>query len=401
MYIDGKELEKALRKPAIYGPDIELSSYKLDGFTSLTLDENIIRESLDVGVDLSKRDQLNTFFQVDHDIIFKTIQRRLEGDIELMSLHEALEKYEWVKELCWSLKSPYEDKYTAFVARNEKSGYFLRILENRKIHLPVQACFLMYSPNLVQSVHNIIVAEGGSEAHIVTGCTNHSKTVKGLHLGVTEIYVRSGAKLNYVMIHKWGREFDVRPRTGILLEDHAELLYNYVLVGEVGSLQSYPKATVVGESAKLSMNNVLYLSGQSQVDLGGEVEVKNTGSNVELITNAVVSGKARIVNRGTIISEAPKVKGHISCKALMMSDEAEVSAVPTLVSRRMDSELTHEAAIGKIAEEQLFYLRSRGLKREEAESLLVRGFLDISMMELPKNVEKTIEHVIELTMKGF
>ncbi len=401
MYIDEKELEKALNKPAIYGPDIDLSLYKLDAPTPSAIDENILRESLNVGVDPFKRDQLNTFFQVDHDLIFKTIQKKLEGDVELMKIHEALEKYEWVKELYWKIKSPYEDKYTAFVARNEKSGYFLRILEDRKIHLPIQACFLMYSPNIVQSIHNIIVAEEGSEAYIITGCTNYSKTVKGLHLGVTEIYVKNEAKLNYTMIHKWGREFNIRPRTGILLEDHARLLYNYVLVGEVESLQSYPKATIIGENTKLSMNNILYLSGQSNVDLGGEVEVRNAGSNVELITNAVVSGRSKVVNRGTIISEAPRVKGHISCKALMMSDEAEVSAVPILTSRRMDSELTHEAAIGKIAEEQLFYLRSRGLKQEEAESLLIRGFLDISMMELPKHVEKTIEHVMELTMKGF
>jgi Fe-S cluster assembly scaffold protein SufB len=85
----------------------------------------------------------------------------------------------------------------------------------------------------------------------------------------------------------------------------------------------------------------------------------------------------------------------------MLSNEAEVSAVPILISRNMDSELTHEAAIGKIAEEQLFYLRSRGLKQEEAESLLIRGFLDISMMELPKHIERIVDRVIELSMKGF
>jgi len=390
-----------LNKPAAYGPDIDLSGYSLQSPSQPTLDENIIRESLNVGVDLARRDQLNTFFQIDHSLVFKTIQKKLEGDVELMSLVEALEKYDWVKDIYWKLKSPYEDKYTAFVARNERSGYFLRILEDRKLHLPIQACFFMYSPNLVQSIHNILVAEEGSEAHVVTGCTNYSKTLEGLHLGVTEIYVKRGAKLNYTMVHKWGRSFHVRPRTGIFVEDKATLLYNYITVGEVGSLQSYPNVTIAGEKAKLSMNNILYLTGQSEVDLGGEVNVKGVDSNVELITNAVASGKVRLVSRGTIVSEAPKVRGHISCRALMLSNEAEVSAVPILISRNMDSELTHEAAIGKIAEEQLFYLRSRGLKQEEAESLLIRGFLDISMMELPKHIERIVDRVIELSIKGF
>ena len=390
-----------MNKPAAYGPDIDLSGYSLQSPSQPTLDENIIRESLNVGVDLARRDQLNTFFQIDHSLVFKTIQKKLEGDVELMSLVEALEKYDWVKDIYWKLKSPYEDKYTAFVARNERSGYFLRILEDRKLHLPIQACFFMYSPNLVQSIHNILVAEEGSEAHVVTGCTNYSKTLEGLHLGVTEIYVKRGAKLNYTMVHKWGRSFHVRPRTGIFVEDKATLLYNYITVGEVGSLQSYPNVTIAGEKAKLSMNNILYLTGQSEVDLGGEVNVKGVDSNVELITNAVASGKVRLVSRGTIVSEAPKVRGHISCRALMLSNEAEVSAVPILISRNMDSELTHEAAIGKIAEEQLFYLRSRGLKQEEAESLLIRGFLDISMMELPKHIERIVDRVIELSIKGF
>jgi len=401
MYFDEREVKKALNKPAAYGPDIDLSGYSLQSPSQPTLDENIIRESLNVGVDLARRDQLNTFFQIDHSLVFKTIQKKLEGDVELMSLVEALEKYDWVKDIYWKLKSPYEDKYTAFVARNERSGYFLRILEDRKLHLPIQACFFMYSPNLVQSIHNILVAEEGSEAHVVTGCTNYSKTLEGLHLGVTEIYVKRGAKLNYTMVHKWGRSFHVRPRTGIFVEDKATLLYNYITVGEVGSLQSYPNVTIAGEKAKLSMNNILYLTGQSEVDLGGEVNVKGVDSNVELITNAVASGKVRLVSRGTIVSEAPKVRGHISCRALMLSNEAEVSAVPILISRNMDSELTHEAAIGKIAEEQLFYLRSRGLKQEEAESLLIRGFLDISMMELPKHIERIVDRVIELSIKGF
>lgn len=400
-YFDETEIEKALNKPAAYGPDIDLSEYSLENLSPPTIDETILRESLDVGVDLYKRDQLNTLFQVDHELVFKTVQKKFKEDIELMSLREALEKYEWVKEIYWKLKSPYEDKYTAYVAKNERSGYFLRILEDRKIYLPIQACFLIYSHGLAQNIHNIIVAEEGSEAHIITGCTNYSMTARGLHLGVTEIYVKNNAKLNYTMIHRWGRGLHVRPRTGILMEDESKLLYNYVTVGEVGSLQSYPNTIIEGRNAKLSMNNIIYLTGESIVDLGGEVKVKDGGSSVELVTNAVASGKARVVNRGTIISEAPRVRGHVSCRALMLSNEAEVSAVPILVSRNMDSELTHEAAIGKIAEEQLFYLRARGLRREEAESILIRGFLDISMMELPKHVEKTIERVLELAMRGF
>jgi len=245
------------------------------------------------------------------------------------------------------------------------------------------------------------MVEPDAEAYIITGCTAHKKAPKGLHIGVTEIYVKRSAKLNYTMIHKWGPSFHVRPRTGILLEDGAELVYNYITLGSVASFQSQPSARLAGEGATLSMNNVVYLERSSDMDLGGEAFIEGRGGRVELITNAVVADRAKLTNRGRIVCDADNGRGHISCRGLMLSDEAEVSAIPCLVSRRMDSELTHEAAIGRISEEQLFYLMARGISREEAESLIVRGFLDTSPMKLPEHLDKGVRRVIDLAVKGF
>lgn len=401
MQFDEKKLKETLEKPAAHGPDLDLQEFRLGGEEKLELGEDVAQASLEVGVDLDKRSKLTTFLQVDHRILYTAIQKQFEGDIELIPIEEALEKYDWLKEYFWRLRSPYEDKYTAFNALYGRGGYLLRILEDRKIYMPIQTCFLTYSPEIVQNVHNVIIAEPGSEAYIITGCTAHKKAPKGLHVGITEIYVKKSAKINYTMIHRWGPSFHVRPRTGILLEDDAELVYNYIALGAVASFQSQPTARIVGENATLSMNNVVYLDGSSEMDLGGEALIEGRGVKVELITNAVAADRARLINRSRIICEADDGKGHISCRGLMLSDQAEISAIPCLVSRRMRSELTHEAAIGKISEEQLFYLMSRGISEEEAESLIVRGFLDTSPLKLPEHLDKSVRKIIDLAIKGF
>lgn len=401
MQIDEEMLREALNKPALYGRDLDLSQYRVKTVEEPKVGEEVVERGFEVGVDLKKRNSLTTYLQIDHTALYKSIQRQFEGDVELMMIEEAIKKYDWVKELLWKLRSPYEDKYTAFNALHGVGGYFLRILEDRKIYVPIQACFLTFSQSLIQSVHNVIVAEPGSEAQVLTGCTTHPKVSNGLHIGVTEIYVKSGARLNYTMIHKWSPGFDVRPRTGILLEDDAAILHNYIALGYVGSFQSQPIARLIGERSTITMNNVVYFQGSSEVDIGGEVVMEAEGGRAELLTNVVAAENAKIMNRGKIVCEAEDGRGHISCKGLLLSDSAEISAIPCLVSRKMNSELTHEAAIGRIAEDQLFYLMARGITRDEAESLIVRGFLDLSPMKLPDHLERGIRKVIDMVLEGF
>ena len=401
MQVDEERLKEALKRPAALGRDLDLREYELESAERVEIDEEVVGRSLEVGVDLNKREVLTTFLQVDHDVLYKTVQKQFQGDIELLPLEEAFRKYEWLKDYVWKLRSPYEDKYTAFNALRGRGGFFLRILEGRKLHMPIQACFLAYSRGILQNVHNIIIAEPGSEAYIITGCTAHARSQKMLHIGVTEIFVRSSAKLNYTMIHKWNSASHVRPRTGILLEEGAKMVYNYVILGSVGSLQSQPSATLEGRGAILSMNNIVYLDGSSEMDLGGEVWIGGDEGKVELLTNAVTAERAKLVSRGKIICEAEGGRGHISCRGLMLSDDSEISAIPCLTSRRMGSELTHEAAIGRISEDQLFYLMSRGLSKEEAESLIVRGFLDTSPMNLPEFLDESIKKIIGMVVKGF
>jgi Fe-S cluster assembly scaffold protein SufB len=401
MQVDERRLKEALSKPAEYGEDLDLEEFEQEPRGRIEVDEDVRRRSLEVGVDLGRASSLTTFLQIDHEITYRAIQKQFQGDIELMPIQEAFERYPWAREHFWSLVSPYADKYTAYNALRPPSGFFLRILEGRRLHMPIQACFFSYSPGIIQSVHNIIVAEPGSEACIITGCTMRRHDQRGLHIGVTEIFVKQGAKLNYTMIHRWGPSFHVRPRTGIVLEEGATVSYNYVLLGSVGSFQSKPSARLEGGGAAISLSNIIYLDGSSRMDMGGDCLITGRGARAELITSAVALDRAKLTMRGRIECEADDGRGHISCRGLMLSDEAEIYTIPELISRRMNASLTHEAAIGRISEDQLIYLMSRGFSREDAESLIVRGFLDVSPLNLPSFLEESIKKIIDLAVKGF
>ncbi|MEM0090810.1 MAG: SufD family Fe-S cluster assembly protein, partial [Nitrososphaerota archaeon] len=159
MHLDEEELSRALDKPADYGLDLDLSSYITEPKEEVKLEESIVRRAYEVGVDLSRKDSVGSFFQVDHSVLLKAIQKKFEKDVELMTIEEAIEKYDWVEGLMWNLISPYKDKYTAFAAKNRRGGYFIRILEGRRVYIPVQACLLLYSPSITQCIHNLIIAE--------------------------------------------------------------------------------------------------------------------------------------------------------------------------------------------------------------------------------------------------
>ena len=174
-----EEIRKALEKPAKYGVDLDLSRYEFGEAEEFTeIDRDVSKRGMEVGVDLDKKEYLSTFLHVDYSTVYKSVQRQFKGDLELMTIDEALKRYDWVHDLFWKLRDPCEDKYTAFTALNAKGGYFMRILENRKILIPIQACFLLFTQGIIQPVHNLIIAEPGSEVHILTGCTIHTRVTR-------------------------------------------------------------------------------------------------------------------------------------------------------------------------------------------------------------------------------
>ena len=306
----------------------------------------------------------------------------------------ALKKYPWIEDNRWNLVGKDKDEFTKKVAENYSGGYFMRILPGAEISFPLQSCLMITERNLEQRVHNIIIAEEGSKAHIITSCVQHSSVPKASHLGISEIYVRKNAMLNFTMIHQWSEDTLVRPRSAAQVEDGATFVSNYVCMRPVRDVQMYPVAYCSGENSRVSFNSILYGQKNSQLDIGSKAVLTGRGSKAEMVSRAIAREGSKMILRGMIEGNNSECKGHLECRGLLMDNESLMQSVPELIARKKGVEITHEAAVGKISEKEITYLMTRKLSRDQAVSLIIRGFMDVSILGLPEALNAEIKNIV-------
>jgi len=394
---------EARDKLATYGTDIDLEAFssETDGHPYLEdlseFPQTDREKMLKAGVDIAAKNRSGTFVQKDLSVVHCSVSQ--EG-MEIMDIDQAREKYDWLNDYWWKAMPVNMDKYTARAELHQEHGYFIRSLTGAKSIYPLQACLYLEEDNLAQDVHNIVIAEEGSELHIITGCATGPHVKSGLHVGISEFYVKKGAKLTFTMIHNWAEKVAVRPRSATIVEEGGVFLSNYVCMQPVGTLQMYPVTYLVGEGATARNNSILIATPGSEMDVGARVFLKAKGTRSEIISRAITTG-GKIIARGHIIGEVPGIKAHLECKGLILTDEGIIHAVPELEGYRQEVDLTHEAAVGKIAQEEVEYLMARGLSQEEATATIVRGFLNVEIEGLPAELKKEMDRAVEISEKSL
>ncbi|NPV60706.1 MAG: SufD family Fe-S cluster assembly protein [Actinobacteria bacterium] len=389
----------AAGKPAAYGGDLDLCEYTAQPgecayVESLQDLEELGEEELArAGVEKSGRERSGSFVQIDGTVVHR---KALEKGLEILGTREALEKYDWLWDYYWKAVAVDSDKYTADVELNPFEGYFMRAMPGSRTIYPLQACLYIRQPRFVQRVHNIIIAEEGSELHIITGCASRHEIEMGLHLGVSEFYVKKGARVTFTMVHNWAEGMDVRPRTGVVVEEGGLFMSNYICMEAVRSLQAYPTARLTGPGATARFNSIVVGQPGSDIDLGSRVVLGAPGCSAEIISRAVTKG-GRIVARGHLKGETAGIKAHLECHGLILEEGGLIYAVPELEGNHPDVDMSHEAAVGKIAQEEVEYLMARGLSEEEATAVIVRGFLNVKIEGLPPLLEREMRRMMELS----
>ncbi len=318
--------------------------------------------------------------------------------IETLMIEKALEKYEWLKDYFWNIVPADKDEYTKYVAAHPQRGYVIIAHKGAKATFPLQSCMFMQG-DTIQTVHNIVIAEEDSELHLIAGCASSLKTKNGAHYGINEIYVGKNAKVTSTMIHTWGEEIEVFPRTSSVVEEGGTFLSNYVCMRPTKLVQMYPTAYLKGENAVARFSSVIVAGPGSKIDAGSRAVLQAPNTSAELITRAITNG-GTIISRGAIVAEVPKTKGHIECRGLILKDGI-MHAIPEIEGHVVDVELSHEAAVGKIAREEIEYLMARGLSEEEATATIIRGFLDVRIEGLPDALQHQIESAIDSADGGF
>lgn len=401
-----KKALKAVDKKALYGPDIDISKYtqhiergKIESLEALS--KQAQEAAIVTGINLKEEQRAGSYMQIDQSVVYESLSKSYEGQLEMMSTTDALNKYDWMEDYYWKAIPADQDKYTAQAALNMTHGYFIRVFPGQKPQYPVQSCLLVAENYVSQNVHNIIIVEEGAELQVITGCTLSKNDAEGIHLGISEFYVKKGGKLFFTMIHNWAKNFHVRPRTKIVVEEDGSFINNYVLMKPVKSIQSFPVARLKGDRASAKFNTVVYGLKDSYIDLGSRIILEGEDTRGESIARTIAADESVIYSRGDLIA---KTKGyclaHLDCRGIVFSQKAKIFAIPELVSEgAMKAELSHEASIGPIAEEQVEYLMSRGISKEDAVSVITTGFLNLDIPYIPEFLDKNIKEVIKATAK--
>ncbi len=381
---------------------IDLGAFRFSGSTLgeipdlRQLDPADKAEMLMSGVDVEERDRAGTYLQVDHGRVHC---KSLQPGVEILDIKDALAKYDGLPGRFWTQVDPDKDEFTRAAAQNLHGGYFVRTEKGAKITEPVQSCLFLKGDMIGQNVHNVVIVEDDSELHIITGCSVAHGSKGAAHLGISEFFIGKNAKLTFTMVHNWADSTVVRPRTGGVVEEGGVFLNNYVLLKPVKDLQSYPAIRLNGNGAVARFNSVIVAPKGSYVDSGSRIELNAPDTRGEIIARTIAAG-GTIVSRGFIGGNSVPAKGHLECKGLILKGGI-IHAVPELLGTLDGVELSHEAAVGKIAQEEIEYLMARGLDVEEATSTIVRGFLNVDIMGLPKELKDTIDATIAESEKDM
>ncbi len=360
------------------------------------LDPSDRAEMLMSGVDVEERGRAGTYLQVDHGRVHC---KSLQKGVEILDIKDALAKYDGLPGYFWTQVDKDKDEFTRAAAENLHGGYFVRTEKGAKISEPVQSCLFLKGDMIGQNVHNVVIVEDDSELHIITGCSVAHGSKGAAHLGISEFFVGKNAKLTFTMVHNWAESTVVRPRTGGVVAEGGVFINNYVLLKPVKDLQSYPAIRLNGRGAVARFNSVIVAPKGSYVDSGSRIELNAPDTRGEIISRTIASG-GTIVARGFIGGNDVPAKGHLECKGLILGGGV-IHAVPELCGTVDGVELSHEAAVGKIAQEEIEYLMARGLDEEEATSTIVRGFLNVDIMGLPKELHDVIEKTISESEKDM
>lgn len=400
-----KIAEAVQDKPAKFGPDVDFARFeepteKKELASLKSLSKQMKEAALYAGVNADESFRSGSYFQVDYTPIYRKVQEMYKGQLEIMSTAEALEKYEWVQDLWWTAVPLDQDKYTARAELKQTHGYFIHVFKGQKVEKPIQACLLLSENNVSQNVHNLIVVDEGAEAQIITGCTVQEEVSGGAHIGISEFFLRKNSNLMFTMIHNWAESFDVRPRSATILDEGATFVNNYILMKPVKSIQMFPAAYLNGASSRARFNTIIAGKKDSYIDIGSRAVMKGKNTSSEAIARTVAYDESEIYARGDLLSQVNESRAHLDCRGILFSDKAKIWAIPALAAEGApQAELSHEAAISPIAEEEVEYLQTRGLSKDEAMSTITRGFLNIEIPGLPPVLKTYIDRVLDAADK--
>lgn len=341
--------------------------------------------------------------QYESEVVYKSIQSTLsKKGVIFLDMDSGLKQYpDLVREYFGKIIPPADNKFSALNSAVWSGGSFIYVPPGVHVELPLQAYFRINAANMGQFERTLIIADEGSFVHYVEGCTAPIYTTDSLHSAVVEIYVKKGARVRYTTIQNWSTNTYNLVTKRMRVEEEA---FGEWIDGNIGSklTMKYPSVYLMGKGARGEVLSVAYAGAGQHQDAGGKAIHFAPYTTSKITSKSVSCAGGRTSYRG-LIQVLPSAKGaktKVVCDALLIDDASRSDTYPTMDIRLNDVSIEHEATVSKIGDEQLFYLQSRGIKKADAEAMIVNGFIEPIVKELPLEYAVELNRLIQLEMEG-
>ncbi|MGI9037976.1 MAG: Fe-S cluster assembly protein SufB [Gemmatimonadota bacterium] len=341
--------------------------------------------------------------QFESEMVYHSLKAEWEEQgIIFESIEDGLKKYpEIFREYFATIVPPADNKFAALNSAVWSGGSFVYIPKGVNVDIPLQAYFRVNSEQMGQFERTLIIVEDGAQAHYIEGCTAPVYTTESFHSGVIEIVVKPNARFRYTTIQNWSNNMYNLVTQRAMVHEHANMEW---LDGNLGSklTMKYPSCYLVGEGAHGEILSIAYAGDGQHQDTGGKVVHAAPNTTSMIVSKSISKGTGRSSYRGLckVYEGATGSKSNVECDALLMNETSRTDTYPYIEIDENQSSIGHEASVSKVGEEQLFYLKSRGLSEEQAMTMIVRGFIEPIAKELPLEYAIELNRLIELEMEG-
>lgn len=364
-----------------------------------------IKNTFDLlGIPKAERESLaGVGAQYDSEVVYHNVSEELRNQgVLYMDMETAVKEYrELVEPYFMKLVPPNDHKFAALHGAVWSGGSFVYVPEGVQVHIPIQSYFRLNAPGAGQFEHTLIIVEKGAKIHYIEGCSAPKYYVNNLHAGCVELYIKEDATLKYSTIENWSRNMYNLNTKRAVVDKNGRIEW---VSGSFGSKVSmlYPMSILRGEGARSEFTGITFAGAGQHLDTGSKV-VHAAPHTTSVVNSKSISKNGGVAIYRGLLSATPNAKNSkatVSCESLMLDSESRSDTIPIISVSNDNVDVGHEAKIGRISDEAIFYLMSRGLTEEEAKAMIVRGFVEPIAKELPLEYAVEMNNLIKLELEG-
>lgn len=341
--------------------------------------------------------------QYESEVVYESVHKELTKlGVIFCDMDTAVKRYPAiVKKYFGTLIPPRDNKFAALNSAVWSGGSFVYVPKGVKVDLPLQAYFRINAESFGQFERTLIIAEEGSSVHYIEGCTAPIYRSSSLHSAVVEIFVMKDAHVRYTTVQNWSKNIYNLVTKRARAEENAHMEWIDCNIGS-GVTMKYPAVYLTGRGARGEVLSIAYAGQNQHQDAGAKMIHLAPDTTSRVVSKSISKDGGRTSYRGLvhIASGATNAKASVVCDALLLDEHSRSDTFPTMRVNEETATVEHEATIERIGEEKLFYLTSRGIPKSDAEGLLVNGFIDPVVREIPLEYSIELNRLINLEMKG-